>query len=418
MSVQRNNETGKQSSGSGSGGRGPNWLGWIVILAVIGMMGAALVLSVDRMREIPIASGPTATPRPRIGSIAVEPQVEPGENDTGDATVDVAGGEGEAAAQPVGEAGDMPSGSETESAGAATGAQAGTISSAGTGAMSTAPEGEPDSGVELLIVGPIIIPAAPASVRLEGLGVAPTATGVAAAAVTVGDAASATSAFGRIRTSEDTATTEPDSSGAPADAGDVLPATSPESTETPLPTVTQTAVPTDVPTQTPTETPTTAPTATPVPTQTPAPTETSTETPLPTATETTAPTSTPTSTPTTTLTDTPTAAPTATPTATETTAPTATVVPTATIPVEDLPVQVPPGSTVVGNIQVLAMRLDASPSAAIMETYGIETRFDVLEPVSPFDSYPVKVGGLTWLRVRAEDGLVGWIDATDVIVEE
>ncbi len=237
MSVQRNNETGKQSSGSGSGGRGPNWLGWIVILAVIGMMGAALVLSVDRMREIPIASGPTATPKPRIGSIAVEPQVEPGENDTGDATVDAAGGEGEAAAQPVGEAGDMPSGSETESAGGATGAQAGTISSAGTGAMSTAPEGEPDSGVELLIVGPIIIPAAPASVRLEGLGVAPTATGVAAAAVTVGDAASATSAFGRIRTSEDTATTEPDSSGAPADAGDVLPATSPESTETPLPTV-------------------------------------------------------------------------------------------------------------------------------------------------------------------------------------
>jgi hypothetical protein len=78
----------------------------------------------------------------------------------------------------------------------------------------------------------------------------------------------------------------------------------------------------------------------------------------------------------------------------------------------------PPGSTVAASFNALLMRLEPSPSAGVMETYAKGSQFDVLEPIDPFEPYPVTVGGINWLRVRAEDGLVGWINASHVSAEE
>jgi len=52
---------------------------------------------------------------------------------------------------------------------------------------------------------------------------------------------------------------------------------------------------------------------------------------------------------------------------------------------------------------------DAAQSAAIMEIYAQGALFTVMEPGADYASYPVFVDGLSWVRVRAGDGLAGWV---------
>jgi len=70
----------------------------------------------------------------------------------------------------------------------------------------------------------------------------------------------------------------------------------------------------------------------------------------------------------------------------------------------------------VGQVIVIELRIGPSDSASIMETYGGGALFDVLEPLGSGDQYPVIASDTAWIRVRAQDGLVGWIDIMDVNV--
>lgn len=60
---------------------------------------------------------------------------------------------------------------------------------------------------------------------------------------------------------------------------------------------------------------------------------------------------------------------------------------------------------------VAALRIyaDADPAAPVRAEYAVGTAFVVLEPGGDYGAYPVEVGGVPWYRVRAEDGLVGWV---------
>lgn len=64
-----------------------------------------------------------------------------------------------------------------------------------------------------------------------------------------------------------------------------------------------------------------------------------------------------------------------------------------------------------GKIRILD---DASPQAGAMAEYPAGATFRVVEPGGDFVTYPVEINGVRWYRVRAEDGLVGWIMADGV----
>lgn len=51
---------------------------------------------------------------------------------------------------------------------------------------------------------------------------------------------------------------------------------------------------------------------------------------------------------------------------------------------------------------------DARAVAAVMELYQNGAEFVVLEPSGEYDTYPVEENGTQWVRVMADDGLVGW----------
>ena len=64
-----------------------------------------------------------------------------------------------------------------------------------------------------------------------------------------------------------------------------------------------------------------------------------------------------------------------------------------------------------GKMRVYA---DADPTAIAMAEYAVDTIFRVIEPGEDFGEYPIEINGVRWYRVRAEDGLVGWIFADGV----
>lgn len=58
----------------------------------------------------------------------------------------------------------------------------------------------------------------------------------------------------------------------------------------------------------------------------------------------------------------------------------------------------------------------AEPNAPTLAEYTAGDRFTVLGPPGDIIVYPVELSGVRWYRVRAEDGLVGWVMADGIEV--
>ena len=54
------------------------------------------------------------------------------------------------------------------------------------------------------------------------------------------------------------------------------------------------------------------------------------------------------------------------------------------------------------------------PTAITLAEYGAGERFTVMEAPSNAGAYPVELNGVFWYRVRAGDGLVGWVIADGI----
>jgi len=63
---------------------------------------------------------------------------------------------------------------------------------------------------------------------------------------------------------------------------------------------------------------------------------------------------------------------------------------------------------------VLRFYADADPTALRLAEYAAGTTFVVVEPGDDYGVYPVDMNGVRWYRVRADDGLVGWVMADAV----
>ena len=101
------------------------------------------------------------------------------------------------------------------------------------------------------------------------------------------------------------------------------------------------------------------------------------------------------------------------PTATATRQPTATPRPTAVV---DAPVLAAGDmvGAVEGRVEIYA---DASLDALVLDSFGTGVELEVLDPSGDYETYPVEVDGHGWARVRAADGLVGWVMTDQVEVQ-
>ena len=54
------------------------------------------------------------------------------------------------------------------------------------------------------------------------------------------------------------------------------------------------------------------------------------------------------------------------------------------------------------------------PGFAIVALYDSDTRFTVMEPDRYHPAYPVILDGVEWVRVRAADGLAGWVKVSEL----
>jgi hypothetical protein len=323
------NSAGPDGGKNGANGI-PKWLGWMLVLAIVMMMAAALVLGARRLQEAGAIAPPTPTSMPSIGSMEVEPQLETTAGEAPEQATDER--------DLGGESGQVDGSTSPAEENEPEAKEEGRISTAEiSGIEGVDPEYAVLAGAELLVTaerfGTVVV--LPASLR-DRVPLAPTATDIPATSGSPVEPVPVATTFGRFRATQ--------------------PAETPATLRT-----------------------TEMPTATGVPTETATPTATATPTP--------------------------TAQPTMTATATAT-----------TVENSDLESLVP-GSVVVGRVSVLVLHTEASKSSLVMETYVSGTEFEVLEPLHNSGSYPVVVDGGRWIRVRAEDGLVGWVAVEDILVE-
>lgn len=55
---------------------------------------------------------------------------------------------------------------------------------------------------------------------------------------------------------------------------------------------------------------------------------------------------------------------------------------------------------------------DADAASTVLEVYSPGAAFTVIEPAGTYAAYPVSAAGAEWLRVRASDGMAGWVQTT------
>ena len=80
------------------------------------------------------------------------------------------------------------------------------------------------------------------------------------------------------------------------------------------------------------------------------------------------------------------------------------------LPVRPLLDVLVPGQPVVANDPVgVKLYSDASVNAPVMAIYAEGTAFTVLEPSGDYGAYPIEQAGHRWYRLRAADGLIGWV---------
>jgi hypothetical protein len=74
-----------------------------------------------------------------------------------------------------------------------------------------------------------------------------------------------------------------------------------------------------------------------------------------------------------------------------------------------------PGDVVITPGTRLTLYADATLDATVLDAIAPSTTLTVLEPSGDFTAYPVLRDGHNWVRVRAVDGLAGWIVADSVL---
>jgi hypothetical protein len=59
-----------------------------------------------------------------------------------------------------------------------------------------------------------------------------------------------------------------------------------------------------------------------------------------------------------------------------------------------------------GRVEICA---DATTGSMVLDSYGPGVALEVVDPSGDYGDYPVEADGHGWVRVRATDGLVGWV---------
>lgn len=73
---------------------------------------------------------------------------------------------------------------------------------------------------------------------------------------------------------------------------------------------------------------------------------------------------------------------------------------------------------IVVAIEGASLRSDAGENAPVMQLYPMGDLLTILRPSGDYEGYPVEVDGAAWYRVRAADGLVGWVSAAAIEAAE
>ncbi len=107
---------------------------------------------------------------------------------------------------------------------------------------------------------------------------------------------------------------------------------------------------------------------------------------------------------------------------TPTAEPTPTMTPTPVPEVTPTPVPWGQGTTVYAvsttEFTYLWMEPGTSDTNLIAERYESGTAFQIIEPGRGYSDYPVQIDGTEWWRLQAEDGLVGWVEGSQLTTEQ